>query len=294
MTLLAMLAFGLVAQGDPVQEMHDLVARAQKAQSYTFEVQTAEEGGGFGRRGGSQGPAAPLAGRYQKGKPVWLQSGDSLGFRAGEHLVYQDADGTWKALDPRAVGRGRGGFGDEGRPAPGAEGQPSPDAPAGAEDDPQAANRRAAMNRMLLLRAPLPHALLADLDTGATEVSCEAAEGRKTFRGQLSPEAAAKFATGGLTMGGRAGRGAPPEGAPAGPVMENSGSFVLVVSEAGVVESLSIETVTRGTFRDQEFERKRTTDVKVAAVNSTEVEVPAEAAAALAEAAKAPAVDEIF
>ncbi|MBL7009583.1 MAG: hypothetical protein ISR76_11335 [Planctomycetes bacterium] len=271
-SILAILVLGLNVQGDPVQELTDIVAKTQKVQSYGFEVLTTSEGG-FGRRGGDAAPPAPLTGSWQKGKPVRLASGDSLAFRDGQRAVYRDAEGGWKPLDRRAMMRGgRGGGGGAER---GADGQAPP-------PDPE---RLAMAGRMELLRAPLPHTLLADLGGGVEEVTREDGEGIRTYRGKLTKDAASKLS--GTNFGGRGGGGFQ------GPELEHSGSFSVVVTDKGVVQEFEIQTHSSGSFREREIEMSRKSSVKVSGVNATEVEVPEAVTVALAASVEE-ATDEIF
>jgi len=151
--------------------------------------------------------------------------------------------------------------------------------------------RAAMFSRLALLRARLPHAMLADLQGGVAEVTVEEAEGSKTFRGKLSPETAAKLS--GSSFGGRGGRGGGGGGfGGGGPELEHSGSFSVVVGADGMIQSFEIETSSSGSFRDREIKMGRKSAVSISAVNKTEVEVPEEAAAALT--APVESEDDIF
>ncbi|RMH03251.1 MAG: hypothetical protein D6702_06445 [Planctomycetota bacterium] len=284
--ILASLFLGVVFQGDPAQELAAVVARARKVESYAFQVETTSSGGFRGR-----GAPATLSvlGAWQQGRPVRLESGGTVAFRDGERTVFQDAEGDWKAFDRGAMrgrfgGRGgaaagrlggrREGAGGEppegGRPPEGAEPPPGagpPPAGGAREPDPE---RRAMMDRMMLLRAPLPHALLADLGAGVGEVERSEGEGGAVhYHGTLTPEGAAKL--GGLRRpGGR------------GPEFEHSGSFELTVGADGRIQGFAYEVVSKGSFRGREIELKRSTRVVISGIGSTTVEVPAAAAAALA------------
>ncbi len=312
-TTIAVLALGLNLQGDPQKDLADLVARAQKVQSYTFELTTTNEGG-FQRAGGA--PAAPVKGAFQNGKPVRLEAGGTVAFREGRAAVHQDAEGNWVPLDARAMMRGgRGGFGGQrGGGPPGGEagerperserpergeGPPPGERPDRAEGGarpeggpPEPDPERAAMfARLAALRAQLPHQLLSDFAGGAVEVVCEEAEGVRTFRGELDADTAARMSGGGF--GGRGGRGFP--GGGGGSELEHSGSFVLVADAKGVITRFEVETRSSGVIRDREINMARKSAVVLGGVNATEVEVPEAAAAALKEAARpAPEEDEIF
>ena len=69
--------------------------------------------------------------------------------------------------------------------------------------------------------------------------------------------------------------------------METSGAFTVVVGASGVVESVVVETVMKGSFGERTFERTRRMEVQIQKVGETTLEVPAQATEALKTAASA-------
>ena len=260
--LLPILAVGFLAQGDARTELAQLAAKAAKAESYTFQVSTREEGG-FGRGGDADAAQLPLTGHYRKDQPLHLRHGEQQAFRQGEHLVYLAAEGEWKPFD-RSELRGawrRGGPG-------GGAGQ------GGAQE----AERNRMFGLLTLLRAPTPHAFLASMGDGVGEVEKETREdGKVVFRGKLTSEAAERLAGGGFRMGRRGGGMAE---------FDYSGSFQLLATGEGLMHEIEVTTRMSGSFGEREIERKRHHAMTISAVGETAFEVPEAAQQALAQAAE--------
>lgn len=260
-----------------VMSIRKACAQLAEAASYTVQQTTLEEGGGFG---GPQPAAAPPAGgeaaaatvppapvavvftaQVQKGKPTRFTQDKLEAWREGEALVFRSGEAAWERYEqPR--GRGQGGGGQD--------------------LDPEAA--RAMRARMSLASTQVAHEMLAGLDAKIAMAAATKDGAKTVITGQFTPEGAASL---GRRMG-RSGRGGGQGGQGGAPAMESSGSFRCVITADGSLESLVFDTLTKGSFNDTPFERKRHVEIKVSAVGSTALEVPAEVAAKLAEKPRDP------
>lgn len=257
-------------------------AKLAEAASYTVQQTSFEEGGGFGGSPpsappstGSEGspptvvpPPVPLVftAQVQKGKPTRFVQDQLEAWREGEALVLRSGEGAWERFEqPRGRGQGGGGNPDQ---------------------DPEAA--RAMRVRMTLATTQMAHEMLAGLDTKIAMAAATKDGAKSVITGSFTPEGAAsfgrRFGRGGRG-GGQGGQGGGQGGAPA---MENSGTFRCVIAADGSLESMVFDTLTKGSFNDAPFERKRHVELRVSAVGSTAVEVPAEAAAKIAEKPRDP------
>lgn len=266
-----------------IQTILKACAKLAEAASYTVQQTTLDEGGGFG----GPPPAAPAGGegatpsvppppapviftaQVQKGKPTRFTQDQLEAWREGEALVYRTGQEAWARLEPPRGGPGGGGQG-------GGQGGGNPQ-----NQDPEAA--RSMRARMNLATAQVAHELLAGLDKKIAMAAASKDGAKTVITGSFTPEGASSL---GRRFGRRgSGQGGGQGGAPA---VENSGTFRCVVSADGTLESLVFDTLTKGTVNDAPYERKRHVELRVSAVGSTALEVPAEAAAKLAEKPRDP------
>lgn len=259
-----------------VMSIRAACAKLAEAPSYTVQHSTLEEGGGpppaAAPAEGEGAPPTPPPGptplvftaQVQKGKPTRFVQDKLEAWREGEALVYRTEEGAWKRF-ARGSGQGGGGQG-------------------GAEQDPEAA--RAMRLRLTLSTTQLAHEMIAGLDAKIA-MAAASQEGAKTvITGSLTPEGAASFSR----RMGRGGRGGGQGGGPGGaPSAVSSGTFRCLISAEGHLELLVFDIVTKGTIGETPFERKRRVELRVSAVGATAVEVPADAAAKLAEKPRDPA-----
>lgn len=277
-----------------VMSIRTACAKLAEAVSYTVQQTTLEEGGGpppaaapTGGEGTPPPPPAPtpvvFTAQVQKGKPTRFVQDKLEAWREGEALVYRTAEGAWERY---ARGRGQGGGGGN------------------AELDPEAA--RAMRLRMSMATTQMAHEVVAGLDAKIAMAAATKDGAKTVITGSLTPDGAASF---GRRMG-RGGRGGAPGGAQGGgaggaqgggaggaaggaqggaPSSTSSGTFRCVISADGNLEVLVFDILTKGTFGETSFERKRHVELRVSAVGATAVEVPADAAAKLAEKPRDPA-----
>lgn len=260
-------------------------AKLAEASSYTVQQTSLDEGGGFGgpppaappSTGGEGTPptVAPppvpqvFTAQVQKGKPTRFVQDKLEAWREGEAMVYRNGEGAWERFEqPRGRGPGGGGTPDQ---------------------DPEAA--RAMRARMNLATAQMAHEMLAGLDAKIAIAAATKDGAKSVITGSFTPEGAAsfgrRFGRGGRG-GGQGGQGGQGGGQGGAPAMENSGTFRCVIAADGSLESMVFDTLTKGSFNDTPFERKRHVELRVSAVGSTTVEVPAEAAAKIAEKPRDP------
>lgn len=255
-------------------------AKIAEADSYTFHHLALDEGmpmgpsggrGGAGRGGGEAGqegggqaappqPPAPVpmefTAQVRKGQPVHFQQGPMEAWRRDGVLVWRQDGGAWQRMDMQAMrgggGRGLGG-GDE-------------------------AEMRSMRSRMGLATAQTAADLLAGFEEKLAGCTRSEEAGKTIYSGTLTPEGAAALSGMGRMMGrGRGGAGAPAgEGGDGPPPIQNSGTYRVVVDAEGRVESLTLDTLSSGSFGERSFERKRRLEYRISLVGSTVVEAPAE------------------
>ncbi len=252
-----------------------------EAENYTVLQTSQDTGGGFGGPGGAPGGAAGGEGQapppppaptvftmhVQNGKPAHFMMGDLEAWRDKGVLVHRKPGGAWERFDmPQRGGPGGGGQGGRG-------------------GDPEA--QRAMRTRMSLATTQTASEMLAAFETKIAVVSAAQEGGKTVYTGTLTPEGAASLGMGGRGFrGGRGGQGGGAQGgggAPGGgpPPFESSGSFRIVVA-GGVLESVTLDTVTKGSFNDQAFERKRHLEIAISALGKTAIPVPDEVTAKFA------------
>lgn len=186
----------------------------------------------------------------QKGKPTHFMQDKMEAWRDGDVLYYRTSGGTWERL-------GDGKDAEQGR---------DPKA------DPDAA--RNMHTRMSMANTQVAHELLAGMNEKiATATSTK--DGAKTVvTGSFTPEGAGslgqRFTRGG--QAGRTGQGGE-EGAKS---VETTGTFRCVIAADGNLESFVFDVATKGTAKDVPVDRKRHVEVRVSAVGSTTMEVPAD------------------
>jgi hypothetical protein len=264
-------------------------AKLAEVPSYTFHHLSREEGapsgGGRGGRppagdGGApavdQAPATPPApvpveftAHVQKNQPLHFQQGELEAWRQDSVMVWRTGDGAWQRLDSQSM-RGGGRVG----------------APASDEE------WRAMRSRMGLFSAQAAHDLVQGFESKIAMVTSSAEGGKTVYVGSLTPEGAAtltgaaRFARGGRG-GGLGGAADAPGGgadaAAAAPVLQNSGTFRIVVDANGRIESFTLDTLMSGSFQERAIERKRHVEYRFSAIGETKLEVPAEVTAKFAE-----------
>jgi hypothetical protein len=261
-----------------VMSIRKACAKLAEVSGYTVQQTTLEEGGGFGGpppaaaapAGGEAAaatvPPAPVAvvftAQVQKGKPTRFTQDKMEAWREGDAMVFRSGESAWERFEqPR--GRGQGG-GDQ-------------------DLDPEAA--RAMRARMSLASSQVAHEMLAGLDAKIAMAAATKDGAKTVITGQFTPEGAASLGRRmGRRSGGQGGQGG--QGSP--PAMESSGTFRCVIAADGSLESLVFDTLTKGSFNDTPFERKRHVELKVSAVGTTTLEVPADVATKLAEKPRDP------
>jgi len=272
-----------------VMSIRTACAKLAEAVSYTVQQTTLDEGGGppaaAAPTGGEGTPPAPPAptpvvftAQVQKGKPTRFTQDKMEAWREGEALVYRTAEGAWERY---ARGRGQGGGGQGGSAQGGAGGGAEPDAEA----------MRTMRLRMSMSTTQMAHEMLAGLDAKIAMAAATKDGAKTVITGSFTPEGAASF---GRRMGrsGRGpggGQGGQAPGAGGGATSTSTGTFRCILSAEGNLELFAFDTLTKGTFGDQPFERKRHVELRVSAIGATVVEVPADAAAKLAEKPRDPA-----
>ncbi|MBI4880463.1 MAG: hypothetical protein HY812_12510 [Planctomycetes bacterium] len=270
-----------------------------KLPSYAFELKVETSGG----RGGLRTPQA-VVGRFQTEKPFHFVQGSVEAYRLGETLVYREGEGEWQVFDPEAA---RGDFGQPRPGGPGGGGQgaepgagagqgegaaPGAGAGAGAGEGGGAAagglpgaegaerqgpgqgergGGRRNMGPFLLSRLKVPHDALKDFGSQIAEVAREEAEGKVTYKGTLTAQAAEALTP--QVRGLRPGGGGETEQAPA---PQASGSFTITLSDQGAVESIVLETHTSTTFGERTVERTQKNAYTISNQGAVEIEVPAE------------------
>ncbi len=292
------------------------------AKSYAFEVTTETTGmpggGRFGGRGGQGGDAPPppepprvptkVSGQFQSGQPLHLMQGDNEAFIEGETMVHKGKDGPWEKLDREAMrarfgrggrggpggGRGEGGGdngggaggaggagGGEGRGARGPGGAGGPGGPGGGM-----------MNLMGMMMTQPPHTLMKDIETKVSDVTRTEADGKVTFHGKLTPEAAAALGGGGMRGGRRGGGGGGGEGngggegrggGAGGGNRASTGTFEVVVGKDGAIESIHVDTTTKFSMGDQAVEFGRKAAYSIFDQGKAEVKVPDDAKKVMSE-----------
>jgi hypothetical protein len=295
LTLFTGLVLALVAQDDaakdPAKDFKALCQQLMKAESYSFQVVQKDEGGmsgmrmGRGGREGAQGGTTEptkVAGKYQKGKPFHIKSGKLEAYRLEDATVYKEGEGKWQLYDRQAMMRGfqrrggqggeraeRGGRGEGGERGErgGRGGEEGERGERGGAD--QFANMRAVMS---LGRVTLPHETIKKVFEKVKDIKCEEKDKKVVFNCTLTKEGADALSTSsrfGRMRGGRGGEG--------GPTFENSGTIQLIATAEGKIEKIEINTQMKGSFRDQDFERKSAITIVLSELGKIKLEVPEEA-----------------
>lgn len=252
-------------------EILQIRAACQKlaeAPSYACQERILEEGGGFGPRPGGGEAAAPAPTEFvaevQKDRPIHFRMGDLEAWRQDGVLVHRTGSAAWERFDRQS---GFPGGGRRGGGAGGGEGQAGPGvADAG----------RSMRSRFTLMGAGVAHELLAGLDGKVESVTRTEEGGKVVYAGALTGAGAAG-------LGGGRGFGRGPGGGQGSPAVQSSGTFRLVVNAQGMPESAVFDTVTKGSFGERQFERKRHLELQISSVGALNLEVPAEVAAKLQE-----------
>lgn len=253
-----------------VQAIRAAAKKLAGAPSYTFQQVTTDEGGGIGLDG--DGPqTTEFTAHVQQDKPVHFQQGTLEAWRQDGVLVYRSGAGAWERFE---MGRGRGGRPQQIR----VEGEDG---------------WRAMRARMQLATAPALHDMLGHMGSGVAKVSRSAEGGKSVYTGELTPDAAMRLNGPIMSMGGPGAHGGPGGGQGGQrPPIESTASFRVVLGADGALESAVFDVLTKGSFGERSFERKRRMELKASAVGATALDLPAEAAAKLAEEPPAPADDE--
>lgn len=318
MTLLLSLV-GQDVQDDPAADLHNLCKAFVQCESYAFQLESKDEGSGFGRsrmgRGGEQQanqPAPATMGWFQKGQPCQIKVGEIEAYRLDQDVVYRQGEGKWKLFDVRTMRGGSGRRGGEDRQRGEGGGQrmtreemiekydTDGDGELNEEEMKTAreamgseAGRRggergqtgdfSAMRHLYSMsRITLPHEAMKKIDGKVVEIKCEAAEEesgvKKVYSGVLTSEGAEALASSGFRFGRR--RGGDSE--ESGPAFDCSGTLCLTATEGGRIEMIQITTLMKGSFREREFEQKRTMTIKLSDLGQVKIEVPEEAMAEFA------------
>jgi hypothetical protein len=254
-------------------------AKLTEAPNYTFHHLSLDEGMPLGRGFGAPGgggppgegqaaaqPPAPVPVEFlaqvQKDQPVHFQQGGMEAWRKEGVLVWRNAGGAWQRSDMQS---GRGGGGER----------------------PSEEEMRAMRARMGLFTAQTAQEFIGGFETKLAMVTETAEAGKTVYSGTLTPEGAASFGGARMGRGGRGGQGGQggQGGAAAGgpPPFQHSGSFKLIVDAGGRIESLTLDTLTSGSFDGNPIERKRHLEYRFSEVGSTKLEVPEEVAAKFSE-----------
>lgn len=291
------------AKGDAGAMLREKVAKLSELKSYAFEVLD-DGAGGFGRRGGRGGGDAagggappappaptPTAGKVEVGsKSVAFTRGETVAYRVDKKTVYKKGE-AWELYVPFDFSSGgRGGGGQTGGggapPAGGGAGGGAPPAGGGAGAPPGGGDRSAMRDLMTvgtMANQTLPHELLASMPSKFRDVTCNEADGKATFTGALSDEAADELSGAKRVREMFAGRGGGPDGGAAGAAggsttITAKGTATIVFDAAGNPLQITIETTTTGPRGDTP--RKQSYTLKE--FGAVKVEVPKEAAAKLA------------
>ena len=280
------------AKGDAGAMLKEKVAKLSELKSYAFEV--VEDGaGGFGRGRGGGGDAAgggappaptPTAGKVDVGSnSVAFTRGETVAYRVDKKTVYKKGE-AWELYVPFDFSGGGGGRGGGGAPPAGGGG--APPAGGGAGGPPGGGDRNAMREAMAvgsLANQTLPHELLASMPSKFGDLKCNEADGKCTFTGALSADAADEF-SGAKRMRERfAGRGGGADGGGAGgaaagaPTITAKGTATIVFDAAGMPQQIVIETTTTSPRGDST--RKQSYTLKD--FGAVKVEVPKEATAKL-------------
>jgi len=302
------------AKGDAGALLKEKVAKLSELKSYAFEV--LDDGmGGFGRgrgrggggAGGGGGDAAaggappaptPTTAKVEVGsKSVAFTRGETVAYRVDKKTVYKKGE-AWELYVPFEFGGGNrgGGPGGGGAPPGGAGGAPpagggagGPPGAGGGAGGPPGGGDFSGMRELMVVggmaNQTLPHDLIASLPAKFREVQCSEADGKCTFTGALSDEAADEL-SGAKRMremfagrgGGGAGAGGATSSVGGGATVTAKGTATIVFDVAGNPLSLVIETTTTGPRGDTP--RKQAYSLKE--FGAVKVEVPKEAAAKLA------------
>ncbi len=271
------------------------------AESYTFQVTTKSEGGGFqGGVAGGRGPGGgggappgadlPVVGRFAKAKPLHLKRGGDEIFKAGTTSVYKAEDGTWKTVerpsaDRAGFGRRRGGD-DEGGAGDGGQGEPGEGRRGGRRggnegggDDAGRPRRGGGgpggqMGPYMLTSTLVPSQILNDVAKKVTDVTSETKDGLTIFSGKLTTDAARE-----LSGSGSRGRGGPgAAGAGGGGNSETTGTFKVTTDASGQIVKIELVSTSKFSFgEDREFEVTRHTSMDISDVGKTTFEIPKDA-----------------
>lgn len=244
------------AANPAIQAIRAASAKLGDAKSYTVQQTVQDEGMPPTDVTPAAGapPATPpsreavvFTAHVQKGKPTHFLQEKLEAWREGDVMVFRNADGVWEKF-----GKSAG-------------------------DDPKTADPDAARNmrtRMNLARTQVAHEMLARLDEKIATAT-ESKDGAKVvITGSFTPEGAA-------SLGQRFSKGGQDSKEGSGKT-ETSGTFRFVIAADGNLESVTYDVQAKGGAKDAAVERKRHVELRVSAVNSTSMEVPAEVKAALA------------
>jgi len=245
------------ANNPAVQAIRTAANKLSEAASYTVQQTVLDEGPDVAPPADQPPPAAGadaatpgkssvvFTAHVQKGKPTHFQQDKMEAWREGDVLFYRTSAGTWER------------FGD-----------PAANPKADPKADPDAArNMRLRMN---LARTQVAHEMLAGLDKKIATANETKEGGKSVITGSFTPEGAAslgqRFSKGGT---GGAGDGSK--------TVDTTGTFRVVVAADGNLESMTYDVVAKGTGKDGvAVDRKRHVELKVSAVGSTTMEVPAD------------------
>lgn len=128
--------------------------------------------------------------------------------------------------------------------------------------------------RMSLATTRMAHEIVDGFESKVSGTVAAQEGGKTVLAGALTPEGAASLSMGGF--GRRGGRGGGGQGQGGPPPFESSGTFRAVIGADGALESLTLDLLTKGSFNEQSFERKRHLELTISAVGATALAVPEE------------------
>jgi hypothetical protein len=241
-----------------ITSLQAAVTALSEASGYTFERTSKSEGfgggGGGGRGGGGSGASAdPIIGHVLREQPLHVSLGETEAWRQGETMIYRQGSESWQQFEMPEWGEGGRGGGRRGGGAG------------------RGGDFRSMRGLMTLQSSAPPHEFLQDFETHFVNIQRAEQEGRTIYTGDLTEDGALTVGGG---MLGRMRRG--------GGDIDITGTFRIVLTENGMLDTLTFHTQLAGYFGDREFARDQQVEIVLSAIDETELDVPQDVAAALA------------
>jgi hypothetical protein len=231
-----------------VQAVHAACVKLSEAKNYT--VQQTIQDDGLGATAPADKVTVVFTAHVQKGKPTHFMQDKMEAWRDGDVLYYRTSGGTWERL-------GDAKDAEEGKDPKG---------------DPDAA--RNMHNRMSMAQTQVAHEMLAGLSEKIATASSTKDGAKTVVTGSFTPEGAGSLGQR-FTRGGQAGRTGQ-GGEENAKSVETTGTFRCVIAADGNLESFVFDVAAKGTAKDVPVDRKRHVELRVSAVGSTTMEVPAD------------------